>query len=93
MLWPLKYLVALLPAAICLGGWQGAIWAFDFFECEGDIKHMHPCLVGTVNLLPLLGIGLFWLPILSVITVPVSVWMLITTGVKHFESHKDGPQG
>lgn len=87
MSWPRRYLVALLPAAATVGGWQVAQWAFEYFGCQGDIKHMRPCLVGPVDLLPLMGLGLFWLPIASLLTVPISIWMLIMTAAKHIGSH------
>jgi hypothetical protein len=87
MSWPRKYFLALLPAAITVGGWQAALFAWDFFGCQGNLKNMQPCFAGSISLLPFMGLGLFWLQLASYVTVPVSIWMLISTGAKHFGSH------
>jgi len=89
MLWTIRYVLALIPAALTLGGWQLAVAAYDFFGCQGNLKNLAPCYAGTINLLPWLGIGLFWLPLLSYVTVPVSVWLLINVGARHIGSHND----
>jgi hypothetical protein len=87
MSWPTRYALSLMPAALTLGGWQLAVWAYDYFGCQGNIKNLAPCYAGTINLLPWLGIGLFWFQILSYITVPVSAWFLINVGAKHIGSY------
>ena len=87
MSWPRKYFVALLPAALTVGGWQVASLAFNFFGCQGNIKSLQPCFAGPVDLVPFMGFGLFWLQLASFLTVPVSIWMLISTGAKHVGSH------
>ena len=90
MYWSMRYALALLPAAITLGGWQLAIWSFGYFGCHGDIKHLATCHAGAFNLLPWLGLGLFWCPLLSFLTVPVSAWLLIYVGATHIGSHNGG---
>ena len=87
MAWHRKYLLALLPAAITVGGWQTALVAWDFFGCQGNLKTIQPCFAGTIDLMPFMGLGLFWLQLASYVTVPVSIWMLISTGAQHLGSH------
>jgi hypothetical protein len=70
MVW--KYLLALLPAILTVGGWQAAVWAFDYFGCAGDIKHLQPCFAGGVDIMSAVGFGLFWCQILTWICVPIS---------------------
>lgn len=73
----LRYFFALLPAIVTFGGWRLAVWAYDFFACQGGVKNLAPCFAGGVNILPALGVGLFWCQLLSWICVPVSGWLLI----------------
>jgi hypothetical protein len=84
--WGWRYLLALLPAAVTLGGWQLALFGFYFFGCQGDIKHMKPCFAGGVGLLPFMGIGLFWFPLLSFMTVPASVGLLTSVAIQQAKS-------
>lgn len=72
-----KYLLALLPIIVTAGGWLLAILAFDHFGCAGNLKDMQPCYAGSFNLLPLLGIGLFWCQLLLWVAVPLSFWLLL----------------
>lgn len=72
-----KYALALLPTVVTGGGWLLAAWAFDYFGCTGSIKYMRPCFVGSFNLLPLLGIGLFWCQILLWLAAPLSFWLVL----------------
>ena len=80
-------MLALLPAAVTLGGWQLAVWAYDYFGCHGGLKNLAPCYAGAINLLPWLGLGLFWCQILCFITVPISALLLIQVGAKHIGLH------
>jgi hypothetical protein len=73
----LRYCFALLPAIVTFGGWKLAVWAYDFFACEGELKNLASCFAGDVNILPALGFGLFWCQLLSWICVPVSGWQII----------------
>jgi hypothetical protein len=74
---PAKYLLAFLPVIISGGGWLAATWAFDHFGCTGNLKYMQPCYAGPLNLLPFLGLGLFWCPLSLLMTVPWSFWLLL----------------
>jgi hypothetical protein len=87
MSWPRKYFLAFLPAAITVGVWQAAVLAFDVFGCHGDVKHMQHCFAGPIDLLPFMVFGLFWMPLASLITVPVSALMLIFVGARHIGVH------
>jgi hypothetical protein len=69
---PYRYLLALLPALLTVGGWQAATWAFDYFGCAGNIKDLQPCFAGGVDIMPGIGFGLFWCQVLSWICVPIS---------------------
>ena len=71
-----KYLLDLLPVIVTASGWLLAAWAFDYFGCTGNIKDMQPCYAGSFNLLPFLGIGLFWCQILVWVMAPVSLWLV-----------------
>lgn len=86
--WPIRYLFAAAPAVVSIGGWLLAHWAFQFLGCHGDIKHMQSCFAGGFDLLPVFGVGLFWLPLLSVLTVPLSVWFLGKTLEAHVQSRR-----
>jgi hypothetical protein len=86
MSWSTRYILALLPAAVTLSGWQLAVWAYGYFGCQGNLKSLAPCYAGSINLLPWLGIGIFWFQLLCFITVPISAWFLIQVGAKHIGS-------
>ena len=79
----LRYALAWLPAVITVGGWQLARWAYEYFACQGSLKSLAPCIVGSVNITPLLGFGLFWLQLLAWVCVPLSVWLTIVAYAKH----------
>ena len=52
----LRYFFALLPAIVTFDGWRLAVWAYDFFACQGGLKNLAPCFAGGVNILPALGV-------------------------------------
>lgn len=78
---PLKYIIVLLPVTLTLGTWQLATFLFQHFNCQGDIKHMRDCYAGNLNLLPLMEIGLFWAPLLSFVTGPISFALFVKAAV------------
>jgi hypothetical protein len=80
----LRYFFALLPAIVTLGSWKLAVWAYGFFACQGGLKNLAPCFAGGVNILPALGIGLFWCQLLTWICVPISGWLLIRIVAERF---------
>jgi hypothetical protein len=57
-----------------MSGWKLLQWAFGALGCAGDIKHSQPCFLAGFDISVLLGIGIFWLPILAVVLLPVAVW-------------------
>jgi hypothetical protein len=79
-----KYFFALLPAILTVGGWQLAVWAYGYYGCEGNIKTLQPCLAGRMNLLPALGLGLFWCQILAWVCAPISLGLLLGCGARDF---------
>jgi hypothetical protein len=78
MRWSIKYIFALLPAAVTVGGWQGAVWAYDHFHCQGGLKDLKPCFAGRVDILLYLGLGLFWCQLFAWIAVPISLWCIFS---------------
>ena len=78
-----RCMLAWMPAAVTLGGWQLAAWAYAYFSCQGNIKSLAPCFAGSFNITPLLGLGLFWLQLLAWVCVPLSVWLTLTAYAKH----------
>jgi hypothetical protein len=72
-----RYLAALLPIVLTLGGWQLSVFLFEHLGCQGDIKHMKPCFAGGIDLLPVLGVGQFWLPLASLVTGPISFALVV----------------
>jgi hypothetical protein len=88
--WASKYFFASLPAAITVGGNLLALGAFDFFGCSGGIKHMQHCHLMALDITPLFGFGLFFLPLISIfITGPISAWNLLTVGLRHIRALND----
>jgi len=85
-----KYFLASLPAIIAAGGWQGAVWAYSYFGREGNLKNLQPCFAAGLNILPLLGFGLFWCQLLTWIAVPISLWLFIEIGARQIGA--DGRQ-
>jgi len=82
--WLRKYIVALLPAIITMVGWQSAIWAYAYFGCQGNLKHLQPCFAGSVNIVPFLGFGLFWCQLLMFVALPLSFWLVIKVVAKQY---------
>jgi len=68
------YLMALAPPIFFFSWWQLANWAYQYFSCEGGLKNLQPCLVGAINIVPFLGIGLFWCRLALFAAVPLSVF-------------------
>lgn len=86
MSWRTKYVLALLPAIATLGGWQLDVHLFDSFGCQGDIKHLQPCLAGTLDLRPWFGLGLFWLPLASLLSIPLSAGLVTKVALAHWKT-------
>lgn len=90
MSWGTKYLLASLPAVVTLGGWQLALHLFDSLGCQGDIKHLQPCLAGALDLRPWFGLGLFWFPLASLLTFPLSVGLVTKVALAHWKGSRVG---
>lgn len=86
MPWALRYFLAASPALVTFGGWQLALWAYEHFGCQGSLKYLKPCFVGSINLLPWLGIGLFWCQLLLWVLGPVSAGLLLSVAAKHYRA-------
>ena len=80
--------MALLPAFLTVGGWQTAVWAYAYFGCEGNLKNLQRCFAAGINILPMLGFGLFWCQLLAWIAVPISLWLLIEVGGRHIGEYR-----
>jgi hypothetical protein len=88
MRWTTKYILAVLPASFAASGWQTAVWAYAYFECTGNLKNLQPCYAGMINILPALGFGLFWCQLLTWVTVPISLGLLIEVGARHIGAYR-----
>jgi hypothetical protein len=77
-----------MPVLLMFGGWQLAIWAYEYFGCQGNLKNLEPCFVGSFNLLPWLGIGLFWCHLLLWVFVPISTVLVLNIAWQQYrEKH------
>lgn len=88
MTWTLRYAAAFLPAVFTVGGWRWAVWAYEHFGCQGNLKSLEPCFAGSYNILPWLGFGLFWCQLLAWLAVPLSIGLLIVVGLQHKDEKK-----
>jgi len=48
-------------------------------NCSGKLKNLSPCHIGSVDLLPFLGFGLFWGQLLVWVAAPVSIGLLFVS--------------
>jgi hypothetical protein len=84
--WLKKYVAALLPAIITVGGWQSAIWAYAYFACKGNLKSLQPCFAGSINIVPFLEFGFFWCQLLMFFALPLSFWLVIKVLAKQYRT-------
>ena len=70
------YVLAALPAALCLLAWQGAAWTVEQLNCVVRGKELAGCTVYGLDLTGLLGIALFWGGILVIPAAFLSVILL-----------------
>jgi len=76
-----KYILASLPPFLLFGGWKLSDWAYHYYACQGGLKNLQPCYVGTIDIMPYIGFGLsfcqiFWFP-----AIVFSAWLLLR--IKH----------
>lgn len=83
MPWLARYFVCAIPAAVTLGGWAFAAWAYDNFNCEAVSKGLASCYAGSLNITWFVGVGLFWCQLLAWVAVPMSLWFLGKTYEQH----------
>ena len=79
---PLRYVAALLPTVVTLGGWKLAAWAYPYAQCTQNGKGFYGCTIGSVDVTALLGFGMFWCQLLAWLAIPVSAWLLFSTWAK-----------
>ena len=84
--WAHRYVLAASPALVTFGGWQLALWAYEHFGCQGNLKYLQPCFAGSINLLPWLGIGLFWCQLLFWVLGPVSAGLILSVAAKQYRA-------
>ncbi|QJP07770.1 hypothetical protein [Pseudomonas multiresinivorans] len=82
-IWPVRYLLAVIPAAYTCIGWQLGSWGYTHFNCLGGTKNLHDCLAGGADLTAWVGYGLFLMLPFLFIGAPLSLWCLIDTAAKH----------
>ena len=88
MTWMSKYAFAVTPPIIFFAFWNLGVFFYHHFGCQGNIKNLAPCSIGSFDLLPWLGFGMFWSPILFCLSLPISVLLLIDIGAKHIGSKR-----
>lgn len=88
MSWMSRYALAVAPPAVFFAIWKLGVFAYNHFDCHGNIKGLAPCSAGTFDLLPWLGLSMFWSPILLWLSLPISAFFLIDAGAKHIGSRR-----
>lgn len=86
--WMTKYTLAATAPALFFGLWQLGVFSYHQFGCQGNIKNLAPCSAWGIDLLPWLGFGMFWSPILFWLSLPVSAFFLIDIGARHIGSKR-----
>ena len=71
-----------LPAAYTWAGWKFGVVAYDFFGCQGGMKNIPACFAGGTDFTPLVGHGFFLMIPCIFVATPISLWLLLNTGVK-----------
>ena len=79
--WGRRYILACIPAAYTGLGWLITSFASDFAHCKGGLKDIHGCLIGSVDISPLINHG-FFLALVFFYALPISLWLLINTALK-----------
>jgi len=88
MPWLVRYFLAAAPTLVPLVGWQFALWAYTYFGCQGGLKGLQPCFIGPFNLLPWLGLGLFWCQLLLWVFSPLSAGLLLSVAIRHYRARR-----
>ncbi|WP_313494231.1 hypothetical protein [Stenotrophomonas sp.] len=69
-------LMLALPPLASFVVWRTGAWAFDYFGCQDLGKSIEPCIAYGHNIQGVLGISLFWAPLLLLVSLPVCGWLL-----------------
>lgn len=82
-----KYFLAALPAPLLFSCWKLSDWAYQYYGCQGGLKNLQSCYVGTIDIMPYIGFGLsfcqiFWFP-----AIVFSAWLLLR--IKYKEEKLD----
>ncbi|BCB26268.1 hypothetical protein SKTS_11540 [Sulfurimicrobium lacus] len=80
--WPIRYLLAILPAMYTGLGWQFAVFAYTPLGCQGGMKNLHSCWVGGVDITPLVDHGFFLMIPFFFFAGPLSLWLLLNNAAE-----------
>ncbi len=69
------YLLAALPAVVCLVAWQGAGWTAEQLNCVTRGKELGGCAIFGVDITAQLGASVFWGGVLLIPAAFVSLIM------------------
>jgi cytochrome bd-type quinol oxidase subunit 1 len=83
MRWLTRYILSIAPLAYTWLGWQLAKVGYDFFACQGSLKSIQECARWGMDFTPLVDHGFFLMISCVFFALPVSLWFLLNTAVKH----------
>lgn len=89
MKWKYKYFFTSLPPFLLFGGWKLSDWAYHYFGCQGGLKSLHSCHMGTIDITLYMGFGLFWCQLLWIPAIVFSAWLLLRIKHKEEDFNKD----
>ncbi|MDF3868659.1 hypothetical protein P3W53_29685 [Pseudomonas denitrificans (nom. rej.)] len=81
--WPVRYMLAAMPAAYSCIGWQLGSWGYSYASCQGGAKNLRDCLASGTDITAWVGYGLFLMIPFLFLGAPLSLWFLIDTAAKH----------
>ena len=79
--WRNRYILAAVPAAYTGFGWWLTSFVSDIVKCQGGLKDIHGCWLGSVDVTPLINYG-FFLMLVFLYALPLSLWLLLNTLLK-----------
>lgn len=86
--WSLRYFASVMPVAYYFAGWKLVFLIEPYLNCKGHPKGLHDCIVYGIDLTALTDFG-FWMMLLCVIfALPVSLWYLMNTMVRHWQANQ-----
>ena len=81
--WLARYAFSIVPLTYTWLGWQLAKVGYEFFACQGNLKSIQECVRWGVDFTPLVDHGFFLMIPCVFVALPVSLWFLLNTAVKH----------